>query len=102
MESLVGQLGQYGVLGIFCGIFIFVGWYLFKQLINQIEKRLEETQKRLEETQKQLDETKVQLAIETSQRMELQKKFDDYLRDDSKAIREALTRSNQLLEKALK
>lgn len=85
MESLLNQLGQYGILGIITALLIGGLVAVFKMLITQVEKRLEQTQKDLDN--------------ERESRVRLQERFDEYISEDRQKILGLLEKSTAILER---
>jgi len=85
MDSLINNLGQYGALGIFSGLLIIALSYIFKQLIAQVEKRLDQTQKDLDN--------------ERQSRIHLQERFDNYIAEDRQKVLDILNRATPVLER---
>jgi type II secretory pathway component PulM len=87
MESLITTLGDKGILGIFSALLILTLIYIFKMMIAQVEKRLEQTQKDLD--------------TERAARVDLQKRFDDYIAEDRTKILDALNRATEAIQLAM-
>lgn len=85
MESLLNQLGQYGILGIITALLIGGLVAVFKMLITQVEKRLEQTQKDLDH--------------ERESRIKLQDRFDEYISEDRQKILVLLEKCTAILER---
>lgn len=85
MDSLLNNLGQYGILGIFSALLILGLVFIFKMLIAQVEKRLEQTQKDLD--------------LERQSRVKLQDRFDEYISEDRNKMLETLQRAINVLDR---
>jgi|DEB19_MinimDraft_3_1074340.scaffolds.fasta_scaffold00497_5 ABC-type tungstate transport system substrate-binding protein len=85
MNELLNSLGQYGILGIFTALLIGGLVAVFKMLIAQVEKRLEQTQKDLDH--------------ERESRIKLQERFDDYIAEDRQKIVALLDRCTSILDR---
>ena len=85
MESLLNQLGQYGILGIITALLVGGLVAVFKMLITQVEKRLEQTQKDLDN--------------ERESRVRLQERFDEYIGEDRQKILGLLEKCTAILER---
>lgn len=85
MESLLNQLGQYGVLGLFTGALLVGLVAIFKMLIAQVEKRLEQTQKDLDH--------------ERESRVRLQERFDEYISEDRQKVMALLEKCTAILDR---
>lgn len=88
MDSLINNLSEFGVLGIFAGLLVFGLVAVFKMLIAQVEKRLEQTQ--------------TDLNLERQARVELQKRFDEYVGRDRDEIKNALHRASDVIDESNK
>lgn len=85
MSELLSPLGQYGILGIFSALLIGGLVFVFKMLIAQVEKRLEQTQKDLDN--------------ERESRIRLQERFDNYISEDRHKILAILEKCSSVLER---
>lgn len=85
MNELLNSLGQYGILGIFTALLIGGLVAVFKMLISQVEKRLEQTQKDLDH--------------ERESRIRLQERFDEYIAEDRQKVLALLDKCTAILER---
>lgn len=85
MNELLNSLGQYGILGIFSALLIGGLVFVFKMLIAQVEKRLEQTQKDLDN--------------ERESRIRLQDRFDSYIAEDRQKTLTILEKCSSVLER---
>jgi hypothetical protein len=88
VDTVASALSEYGVLGIFCFLLIGGLIFVFKMLISQVEKRLDQTQKDLDN--------------ERGSRIKLQERFDLYIASDRNEILKVLDRTNTILERVEK
>jgi hypothetical protein len=87
-DTVATALSEYGVLGIFCFLLIGGLVFVFKMLISQVEKRLDQTQKDLDS--------------ERDSRIRLQERFDSYIAEDRNKILGVLERTCSILERVEK
>lgn len=84
-SGATNNLLQYGVLGAFSVLLLVALVFIFKLLISQVEKQVEQTQR--------------DLNVEREARVELQKRFDEYQAEDRSKLINLLEYVQRVLTK---
>jgi cell division protein FtsX len=84
-SAATNNLLQYGVLGAFSVLLLVALVFIFKLLISQVEKRV--------------DQTQGDLNVERQARVELQKRFDEYQAEDRNKLMNLLENVQRVLQK---
>jgi hypothetical protein len=92
MDSLLNQLGQYGVLGLITALLIGGLVAVFKMLITQVEKRIEQNADDLKYTRELL-------SAEVAKTEGIRKELNQYIRDDREAQMRILEKCATVLER---